>query len=44
MYGSSLTRCAGVDGRQIVAIRTGDEDDAPQFEVKAEDLERVQAA
>jgi hypothetical protein len=34
----------GVDGRQIVAIRTGDEDDAPQFEVKAEDLERIHAA
>ena len=34
----------GVDGRQIVAIRVGDEDEARQFEVRAEDLERVRAA
>lgn len=34
----------GVDGRQIVAIRVGDEDEAGQFEVRAEDLERIRAA
>lgn len=34
----------GVDGRQIVAIRVGDEDEARQFEVRAEDLERIRAA
>ena len=34
----------GVDGRQIVAIRVGGEDEARQFEVRAEDLERIRAA
>jgi hypothetical protein len=34
----------GVDGRQIVAIRVGDEDEARQFEVRAEHLQRVVAA
>lgn len=33
----------GVDGRQIVAIRVGAEDEARRFEVRAEDLERVAA-
>lgn len=33
----------GVEGRQIVTIRVGDEEDARHFEVRAEDLERVVA-
>lgn len=34
----------GADGRQIVAIRVGDEGEARQFEVRAEHLERIVAA
>ncbi len=33
----------GVDGRQIVVVRLGNEDEARQFEVRAEDLDRVPA-
>jgi len=33
-----------VDGRQIVTIRVGDEDEARRFEVRAEHLERVTVA
>ncbi len=31
----------GVEGRQIVAIRVGEDDEASHFEVRAEDLELV---
>lgn len=33
----------GVGGRQIVAIRVGKEDEGREFEVRAEELERVAA-
>jgi hypothetical protein len=33
----------GVGGRQIVAVRVRSDDEASQFEVRAEDLERVPA-
>jgi hypothetical protein len=33
----------GLDGRQIVVIRVGNEDEGRQFEVRAEDLERIAA-
>ncbi|MGH2864928.1 MAG: hypothetical protein ACRDJX_06725 [Solirubrobacteraceae bacterium] len=33
----------GLDGRQIVVIRVGNEDEGRQFEVRAEDLDRVAA-
>jgi hypothetical protein len=33
----------GIDGGQIVMIRIGDEDDGEQFEVRADDLDRVAA-
>lgn len=33
----------GVDGRQIFLVRVGDEDESRQFDVPAEDLERVAA-
>jgi hypothetical protein len=33
----------GLDGRQIVVIRVGGEDEDRRFEVRAEDLDRVAA-
>jgi hypothetical protein len=33
----------GVGGRQIVAIRVGKEDEGREFEVRADDLERIAA-
>jgi hypothetical protein len=33
----------GLDGRQIVVIRVGGEDEGPRFDVRAEDLDRVAA-
>ena len=33
----------GIDGGQIVMIRIGDEDEGEQFEIRADDLDRVAA-
>jgi hypothetical protein len=33
----------GIDGGQIVMIRIGDEDEVEQFEIRADDLDRVAA-
>lgn len=33
----------GIDGGQIVMIRIGDEDEGEQFEMRADDLDRVAA-